>query len=183
MTYHTLVPSEVSWGKTPTEPADMVPKERWRTTPWYFPRDHLSLSQGGFTACVMKSLDGYLGFLICEPEEKHTSLPGLVWILNEMISLKLSTALQAASGILRAVGIICLGCRQKGDASPGDNFKTVIKLTKSIVYDPHTSAFLNDSVINILHLLCWPVQPSLTWTCHCLPLTSHHWWEILLLYY
>ena len=119
-TYHALVPCEVSWGRTLTEPPDMAPKECWRTTHWYFPRDHLSLSQGGFTACVLKSLDGYLSFLICEPEEKHTSLPRLAWILNEMISLKLSTASPAASGILRAVGMICLGYRQVGDASPVD---------------------------------------------------------------
>lgn len=83
-------------------------------------------------------------------------------------SLKLSTALQAASGILRGSRNNMPGMQAEGDASPGDNFKTVIKLTKSIVYDPYTSAFLNDSVINILHLLCWPLQPSLTWTRHCL---------------
>ena len=147
----------VKWARgTLTEPPDVVTKEHWGIPPWYLPRDNLSLSQGGFTACVLKSLDGYLSFLICEPEEKHTSLPGLAWILNEMISLKLSTAPPATSGILGAVGMISLWCRQKGDASPEDNFKAVIKLTKSIVYDPHTSAFLNQSVINTLHLLCWP---------------------------
>ena len=31
--YHALVPCEVSWGRTLTESPDMVPKERWRTTP------------------------------------------------------------------------------------------------------------------------------------------------------